>query len=144
MITIKKSVIVAHSASEMFELVDTVENYPQFLPWCSKSEVIKREDNVLEAIIHMDYMKIKQHFGSRNYNIPNQEIHMTLLTGPFKHLDGLWHFKPLGASSCKIEFELNYEFSNVILSKLIGPAFGIISNNLVNSFIKEANRRYGK
>ena len=145
MVTIKKTVLVAHSAEQMFELVDNVEKYPDFLPWCSKTEVLKREGNQLEAMLHMDYMKVRQAFGTRNTNNPPQEIKMQLLTGPFKHLDGTWRFTPLcGGKSCKIDFLLNYEFSSVVLSKLIGPVFGHVSGSLINWFIKEANNRYGK
>ncbi|MDO5685794.1 MAG: type II toxin-antitoxin system RatA family toxin [Neisseria sp.] len=144
MVQIKKTVLVTHSAAEMFELVDNVSAYPQFLPWCSKSEVLKREGNQLEAMLYMDYMRIRQHFGTRNQNIPDREIRMTLLDGPFKQLHGLWQFTPLGTVGCKIYFELHYEFSNALLGKLIGPVFSHVSNSLVNSFIKEADRRYGK
>lgn len=144
MVQIKKTVLVTHSAAEMFELVDNVAEYPNFLPWCSKTEVLRREGNQLEAMLYMDYMKIRQHFGTRNDNIPQREIRMTLLDGPFKHLQGLWQFTPLGEVGCKIYFELNYEFSSALLSRLIGPVFNHISNSLVTSFVKEADRRYGR
>lgn len=144
MTTIKKTVIAPYSAEQMFALVDTVEEYPQFLPWCSRAEVLRREGDILEAVLHMDYMKIRQHFGTRNHNTPGREIRMQLLNGPFKHLSGYWQFQPLGATGCKIRFELEYEFAGAILSKLIGPVFSHISNSLVSSFLKEAQRRYGR
>ena len=144
MSSIKKTVLVPHSAAEMFELVDNVLEYPNFLPWCSNAEVIKREGNLLEARVFMDYMKIKNHFGTRNTNTPEREIKMSFLEGPFKKLDGVWQFQPLGDNACKINFSLDYEFSNALLSKIIGPVFGSISGSLVHSFVKEADRRYGK
>ena len=139
---VEKTVLVAHSAEQMFDLVDQVDAYPQFLPWCSRTEVHRREGNELEATLHMDYMKIKQSFGTRNHNVPGREIRMSLLNGPFKSLDGLWRFTPLGDLGCKIEFTLRYEFSSSLLSTLIGPVFNRISTTLVDAFIQEADRRY--
>lgn len=144
MASVKKTVFVPHSAAQMFELVDNVLEYPHFLPWCSHAEVIKREGNTLEARVFMDYMKIKNHFATRNHNTPFSEIQMSLLEGPFKKLNGVWQFQAIGDTACKINFSLDYEFSSVLLSKVIGPVFGAISGSLVNSFVKEANRRYGK
>ena len=144
MASIKKTVLVTHSAAEMFELVDNVLEYPNFLPWCSHAEVIKREGNTLEARVFMDYMKIKNHFATRNHNTPFSEIQMSFLEGPFKKLNGVWQFQAIGDTACKINFSLDYEFSSVLLSKVIGPVFGAISGSLVNSFVKEANRRYAK
>lgn len=144
MANVKKTVLVPHSAAQMFELVDNVLEYPNFLPWCSNAEVIKREGNLLQARVFMDYMKIKNHFATHNTNTPHSEIKMSFLEGPFKKLDGVWQFQPLGDTACKINFSLDYEFSNALLSKIIGPVFGAISGSLVNSFVKEADRRYGK
>ncbi|WP_037586318.1 type II toxin-antitoxin system RatA family toxin [Stenoxybacter acetivorans] len=141
--TISKNVLVLHSTQQMFELVDTVENYPQFLPWCSCADVLKREDNVLEAVLHMDYMKVKQSFGTRNHNTPPTEIRMDLLTGPFKQLSGTWRFTSLGDLGCKVDFHLQYEFAGSLLSALIAPVFNRIAESLVDAFIQEADRRYG-
>ncbi len=140
--TVNKTVLVAHTATQMYDLVDNVLEYPKFLPWCSKTEVLWRKETSLEATLYMDYMKIRQSFTTRNDNIPNQRIHMQLVTGPFKSLDGVWTFTPLGDIGCKVEFNLNYEFSSGILSALIGPVFSKISSTLVDAFIKEADKRY--
>ncbi len=140
--TVHKNILVPHSAENMFHLVNTVEDYPKFLPWCSRSEVLRREGNELEAMLYMDYMKVKQSFGTRNHNTPPHEIRMQLLNGPFKSLNGIWRFTPLGDLGCKVEFQLQYEFASSVLSALIGPVFGRIANTLVDAFIQEADRRY--
>lgn len=140
---VKKTLVVPYTAQQMFELVDNVLEYPKFLPWCSKTEVLMREGNELEAMLHMDYLKIRQEFGTHNTNIPGEKITMRLLKGPFKNLDGVWEFKDIGRLGCQVKFHLDYEFSSAILSKLIGPVFSVISNSLVDSFIKEAGKRYG-
>lgn len=141
--TIKKSVLVLHTAEEMFELVNRVEDYPQFLPWYSQSEVIERQGNELKARLYMDYMGVRQAFATHNHNIPNQEIEMKLLDGPFKTLHGHWRFVSLGDDVCQVLFELTYEFANPVLARLISPVFGHISNTLVDAFVKEADKRYG-
>lgn len=139
---VEKNVLVLHSAEEMFELVDKVEDYPKFLPWYSKTEVIERKDNELKARLFMDYMRVKQSFATHNHNIPGQEIRMDLLEGPFKTLRGTWKFIDLGDDMCKVEFRLEYDFSNAVLSAMISPVFGHLAGTLVDAFIKEADRRY--
>lgn len=135
--------LVLHSAEQMFELVDRVEDYPQFLPWYSKTEIIERNGNELKARLFMDYMKVRQSFATHNRNIPGREIRMDLLEGPFKTLQGTWKFIPVGDDACKIEFKLQYDFSNSLLSALISPVFGHLSGTLVDAFVTEAGRRYG-
>ena len=141
-VQIRKNVLVPHSAEQMYRLVDTVEDYPAFLPWYGRTEVIARSETELKARLHMDYMGIRQSFATHNRNIPGREIRMVLLEGPFKSLNGTWHFLPLGDDACKVEFELHYEFSSRMLSALISPVFSHISGTLVDAFVKEAGRRY--
>lgn len=142
--TVKKNVLVTHTAEQMFALVDDIENYADFLPWCGQSVVHKRENNVVEATVGIDYMRLKQGFSTRNINIPNREIRMQLLEGPFKSLEGVWKFTSFDEIGCRIDFHLEYEFANSLISKVIAPVFGRISSTLVDSFIKEADQRYGK
>lgn len=140
--TFEKKVLVPHSAAKMFKLVDQVEEYPSFLPWYSHTEVISRENNELKARLHIDYMKVRQAFATHNHNIPNREIRMNLLDGPFKILTGTWQFTDLGDDACTVTFRLQYEFANSVLSTLISPVFSHISSSLVDAFVKEANRRH--
>ncbi|MBF1265652.1 MAG: type II toxin-antitoxin system RatA family toxin [Neisseria sicca] len=139
---VEKNVLVLHSAKQMFDLVDKVEDYPNFLPWYSKTEVIERKDKELKARLFMDYMGVRQSFATHNHNIPGSEIHMGLLEGPFKTLRGTWKFIDLGGDMCKIEFRLEYDFSNMLLSTVISPVFNHLSGTLVDAFVKEADRRY--
>ena len=143
MAQVNKSVLVGHSAQQMFDLVDRVEDYPDFLPWCGGTEVKSRQDDQLVARIDIDYMHIKQHFSTENSNQPPNLIKMRLLDGPFKHLDGEWRFKALGNEACKIEFVLHYEFSNKLLDTVLGPVFSYIANSFVEAFIQRAEQVYG-
>ncbi len=140
--TVEKSILVLHSAEHIFDLVNTVEDYPKFLPWCNRTDILKRDEQSLEAVLYMDYMKIRQSFATRNINQRPNKIQMSLLNGPFRKLEGTWQFTPIDDLGCKIDFRLEYEFSNAVLSALIGPVFNIIATTLVDAFIKEADRRY--
>lgn len=140
---VEKKVLVAHTPAQMFALVERVEHYPRFLPWCAKAEEHSREGDQQVASLHIDYLKIRQHFTTRNTLRDGESILMELVEGPFQHLQGLWQFTPLGDVGCKVEFSLRYEFSSKILEKVIGPVFGHISGTLVDAFIKYADKVYG-
>ena len=144
MALVEKTVLVAHSAEQMFRLVDHVEDYPKFLPWCGGSSVTELDGNVVHATVHIDYHHIKQHFTTENLRTPPHQIDMTLQRGPFRHLDGHWRFIPLSDSACKIEFRLHYEFSSKLLEKLVGPVFHYIADSFVDAFIQRAEKVYTK
>ena len=137
---IHKSAIVLHPAQKMFQLVDSIENYPQFLPWCGSTQIIERDNDKTIASIEINYKGIRQTFTTENTKKQNQEMIIKLIDGPFKSLSGEWIFKNLDKDSCQIELKLEYEFSNVILEKLISPVFNMIANTFIDEFIKEANR----
>lgn len=143
MAVVHKSVLVGFSAEQMFELVDRVEDYPQFLPWCGGVEVRQREAEKLVARIAINYHGVKQSFTTENVNNRPHSMKMTLVEGPFRKLDGTWTFKPLRADACKIEFDLHYEFSSRLLDQIIGPVFNMIANSFVDSFCKRAEVVYG-
>lgn len=144
MAEIEKSVLVGYSASQMFRLVDTVENYPEFLPWCSGASVELQNEQIAHATLHINYHHLKHNFTTENKRHPPELIEMTLLDGPFEHLDGHWRFIPLSDNACKIEFRLHYTFSHRLLEKLVGPVFYVIANSFVEAFVERAEKIYGK
>ena len=137
---IKKSAIVFHPAEKMFLLVDQVENYPHFLPWCGSVNVIKRTNSKTIASIEINFKGVRQTFTTENTKKLNQKMMIKLIDGPFKSLYGQWMFKNLDKDSCQIELKLEYQFSNIILEKLISPVFNMIANTFIDEFIKEANK----
>lgn len=144
MAVVHKSVLLGYSAEQMFALVERVEDYPKFLPWCGGVKVLERSEDRLVATLTINYHGLKHSFTTENKNTRPTSMKMTLVEGPFKHLDGLWTFKPLRDDACKIEFDLHYEFSSKILEQLIGPVFNMIANSFVDSFYKRADVVYGK
>ncbi|HWT70592.1 MAG TPA: type II toxin-antitoxin system RatA family toxin [Oxalicibacterium sp.] len=143
MAVVHKTVLLGYSAEQMFALVDRVEDYPQFLPWCGGVEVKEREEGRLIATLKINYHGVRQSFTTENTNVRPSSMTMRLLEGPFKHLHGTWQFKPLREDACKIEFDLQYEFSNKLIEQIIGPVFNMIANSFIDSFSKRAEVVYG-
>ncbi len=143
MATVQKTVLMGYSAEQMYALVDRVEDYPQFLPWCSGVEVLHRDENKVVAKLSIHYHGVKQSFTTENTNVHPISMKMKLVEGPFKHLDGTWTFRSLRSDACKIEFDLHYEFSSKLLEKLIGSVFNKITDSFVDSFCKRAEAVYG-
>lgn len=144
MAEVVKSVLVPYSTFEMFELVDKVEEYPQFLPWCGGTELHHRDESVTEATIHINYLHVKQHFTTQNTKMPGEEMLIRLKSGPFRKLEGYWRFKVLAETACKVEFVLHYEFSSSLLEKVLGPVFGMLTNGLVDAFVHRAEKVFGE
>jgi ribosome-associated toxin RatA of RatAB toxin-antitoxin module len=138
-----KTVLIAHSAERMYELVTNVSKYPEFLPWCGGVEIFEQSESILEAKIHIKFKGLEQFFHTRNTNIRPTSIDMVFVDGPFKKFQGKWTFTPLRADACKIEFQLHYEFESFILEKVIGPVFGLIAGTFVDGFVKRADQVYG-
>ncbi|MCB1937173.1 MAG: type II toxin-antitoxin system RatA family toxin [Nitrosomonas sp.] len=143
MAEIEKTVLVPYSAEKMFSLVDDVAKYPDFLPWCDGTSVNPQNETITHATVNINYHHVKHSFSTENKRNPPELIEMTLLDGPFEHLDGHWRFIPLSDDACKIEFRLHYTFSHKILEKLVGPVFHMIANSFVESFIERADAVYG-
>ena len=140
MITIKKNALVFHSREKMFTLVDKVEDYPNFLSWCGKTEVIERTEKITKATILINYHNVKQSFTTENVKVFPVKMNINLIDGPFKILKGEWNFIEIEKDACKIEFELQYEFSNYFLDKLISPVFNMIANTFIDNFVAKANK----
>lgn len=144
MATIKKSALVSHPVSDMFNIVDDIESYPEFLPWCGGSEIIKRVNDEVQASIKIQHNRIRKSFTTRNRIQKNKMIEVQLVDGPFKHLHGFWQFMDLGGKACKITFDLEYEFSSRLVDMSLGPVFSKIANSMVDAFCKRADDLYGK
>jgi ribosome-associated toxin RatA of RatAB toxin-antitoxin module len=140
MARVAKSVLVNHSAQQMFALVEDVAAYPQFLPWCKGARERPDGADAKLASIDIDYHHIRQSFTTRNRRSRGevQRIDVELVEGPFRRLQGHWRFTPLRADACRVELELEYEFATRMLERLISPVFGYIANNMVEAFVRRA------
>lgn len=143
MTTISKSALVAYTPEQMFQLVDNIEAYPDFLPWCGKATEIERDEKNVEASLLISHSGLNKSFTTKNSNTMFEKIEMRLVDGPFKNLDGVWIFEPLGDAACKVSLNLEFEFSSKLISASLGPVFSKIANSLVDAFIKRADTVYG-
>ncbi len=143
MTSVRKSVLVSHSAQRIYNLVEKVEDYPQFLPWCNMSEVHNRSGLEMQATVGIGLHGINQQFTTLNTHKPGREIKIKLISGPFSKLSGVWTFTKLREDACKVELNLDYEFASGLLDKLIAPVFDPIAASLIDAFVARADKVYG-
>lgn len=143
MTVVQKSALVKFSAQQMFDLVNDIEAYPQFLPWCSGSRIIKREDAIVEAEVSISKGGFQKSFATRNLIEPGRKMTLSLLDGPFSHLSGVWEFLPLREDASKISLDLEFEMSGKLASLAFGAVFNQICNTMVSSFTARAKTVYG-
>jgi ribosome-associated toxin RatA of RatAB toxin-antitoxin module len=140
---IARSAIVEHSAEEMFALVDDIESYPRFLPWCSAAQVEERTPAGARATLTVGMRGLRQSFTTQNESRPGEAIDMRLVKGPFRRFAAAWRFKPLSEQACSIEFSLEYEMAGA-LARLLEPLFDRIADTMVDAFTRRAAELYGK
>jgi len=140
---VSRSALVPHTAEHMFALVEDVDSYPEFLPWCNDVEVHSREGNVVEVTLELHRGKISRRFRTRNTMRPTEAMNLELVSGPFRHLNGGWQFLPLGDTGSKVSLHMEFEFDSRTLDALIGRYFEHICNALVDAFTQRANEIYG-
>lgn len=141
---IDKSALVMHSAERMFALVDDIASYPDFLPWCSGAEVHERTDAQVLASLDVAKGGIKHRLTTRNKLVSHEQIDMILVDGPFRDLQGRWHFRPLDSNACKVSLQLDFEFSGSLARMTFGPVFNQAANTMVEAFCRRANEIYAQ
>lgn len=141
---INRSALVPYSAAEMYALVDDIETYPRFLPWCRSAQEWSRGEDEVKASIELHRGGIHKTFTTLNRLQKDKMIEMRLVEGPFHHLEGFWRFEALSPAASRVSLDLEYEFSSHLLRLAIGPVFSQIANTLVDAFCERAAELYGK
>ncbi len=142
MYTVKRSALVTHSARKMFILVNDVDRYQEFLPWCGGSEEISRTDREVIASIKIAYRGVEKSFTTRNKLEGTRKIILALVDGPFSELRGSWEFIRLEENASRVNLDLQFDFSNRLLEAVVGPVFRRIADSMVDSFVKRADQMY--
>lgn len=142
MTVVQKSALVRYSAQKMFDLVDDIESYPEFLPWCSGSRILRREGDIVEAELMINKGGFKKSFATRNKLDQGGRITITLLKGPFTFLEGQWNFMPLRDDASKISLDLEFELPGKLAALAFGAVFNQICNTMVSSFTQRAKVVY--
>lgn len=142
MIAIQKSALVRFPAVAMFDLVNDIERYPEFLPWCRASRVLRCSGEWVDAELDIARSGFNKSFATCNQLRPGKEVRMTLLSGPFDSLEGVWTFTPLREDASKIALDLRFELSGTLTSLAFGVVFNQICNSMVNAFSERAKQLY--
>jgi len=133
-----------YSPDQLFDLVADVERYPEFLPWCVGARIRRREGNVIHADLVIGFKMFRERFGSRVIlDRANHKIDVSYAEGPFRYLDNHWIFHPDGKGGTIIEFDVDFEFRNIVLQKVIGALFNEAVRRMVAAFEGRARRLYG-
>lgn len=135
---IYRSALVPFSAEEMFELVNDVDSYPRFLPWCKDAGVRETGELEREASLEFSRAGLHRRFTTRNHLTPGHAIEMDLVNGPFRVLEGHWRFQPLGEAGSKVTLDLRFEFASRLLEAVFAPIFADLMNSLVDAFVTRA------
>jgi ribosome-associated toxin RatA of RatAB toxin-antitoxin module len=140
---IQRTALVLHPAMDMFRLVRDVPSYPEFLSWCTHSEVHEQTAEQQLATLEVKVSGVRQKFTTRNRFVPGEQLTMSLVEGPFRRLSGEWQFAQLGEDGCKITLLLEFDFSNRVLSSAFRRGFTHIADKLVSDFCQRADAYYG-
>jgi ribosome-associated toxin RatA of RatAB toxin-antitoxin module len=144
MTTIERSALVAHPVAAMYQLVNDIEAYPQFMEGCVGAQVLQRTPELIDARLDLSKGGIKYSFTTRNRLLPPQRIELTLLEGPFDKFSGCWSFQELSPQACKVTLHLDFEMSGKLLGLAVKTLFNSVANQLVDALVKRANHIYGQ
>jgi ribosome-associated toxin RatA of RatAB toxin-antitoxin module len=140
---INKTLVVPYTCSQMYDLVNAIEQYPEFLPWCESAEIHHRDSDEVKASLVLYGAGIRKSFTTLNRLQKNKMIEIVLLDGPFKHLEGFWRFDDVGTEKSQVSLDLEFELPGGLLNFAFGPIFHQMANTLVDAFSARADDVYG-
>ena len=143
MANVSRSALIAYSAELMFDLINDVKQYPEFIPGCAETKVLEQNNDNMVASLLISKAGVRQWFTTHNTLKRGEFIRMDLVDGPFSRLTGGWTIKSLSESGCKIELNLDFAFSSKIVELAFGRVFNSIAANMVVAFTKRAKQVYG-
>jgi ribosome-associated toxin RatA of RatAB toxin-antitoxin module len=135
---IQRSALVAHTAQQMFELINDIESYPQFVPWCSAARIVSRSAEDIVATLAIQRGALQTEFTTRNRLEPHHRVGLELVNGPFREFTGQWLLTPIGSQGCKVELMLRFAFRNPLKAMVLEPLFQSAANTLVDAFVARA------
>jgi len=140
--TVTRSALVARLPAQVFALVNDVASYPLFVPGCSNAEVLMHSEHEIVVRLRVHRGPLSTQLTTRNFPRPHSEIRMQLVAGPLRSLDGLWTFAPVGSNGCRIELQLNFEFSNAFKAALLEPLIESTASSMVQAFVARAQQSH--
>ncbi len=141
-IEVERSALVPFAAAHMFDLVDDVTRYPEFLPWCTEGRIELDDQETRIATLEIEIARVRQRFSTRNIRKRPERIELQLQNGPFRTLEGLWTFRSLGEHGCKIALSLRFEPQTRLLDFAFRHGFHQIADRMVDDFCRHARHRH--
>jgi ribosome-associated toxin RatA of RatAB toxin-antitoxin module len=138
---VKRSALVSQPPRVVFALINDIERYPEFLPWCSHAQVLSRSEREIIATLGVRQGGFKGEFTTKNILTPDSCVLMQLLDGPFRTLNGQWLLEPVAASGCQVEFSVAFEFKSRLTGMLFEPLFAQTIGSLVEAFVQRARAK---
>ena len=135
---VKRSALIAESPARMYALINDIERYPEFVPWCTAARVESRKEGEVVATLTIKRGPLRAEFTTRNLLEPDKRVLMQFVSGPFRVLEGLWTLTPLGELGCRVELEMRFEFANRVAGTLFESLFEDTAASLVDAFVKRA------
>jgi ribosome-associated toxin RatA of RatAB toxin-antitoxin module len=135
---VKRSALIAESPARMYALINDIERYPEFVPWCAAARIDSRKEGEVVATLNIKRGPLRAEFTTRNLLEPDRRVLMQFVSGPFRVLEGLWTLSPLGELGCRVELEMRFEFANRVAGTLFEPLFEDTAASLVDAFVKRA------
>lgn len=132
-----------YSCNQMYDLVNDVESYPQFIPNCADAKCLSRSESQMEGALQISKAGISKWFSTTNELQQNKQIKLQLRDGPFKKLAGVWTFTELDTDACKVELNIEFEFSSKVIELAFGNIFNHVVTNMVTAFTQRAKVVYG-
>ena len=140
---IEQSAVLPYTPAQMYALVNDVESYPQFLPWCQSAQLLSKSEHELRASLALSKAGVQQKLTTRNVMHPDERIEMQLVEGPFKKLSGIWTFQSQGAEQTLVRLVMEFEFKNRLIAIALGKLFDEITGTMVKAFCDRAHAIYG-
>jgi ribosome-associated toxin RatA of RatAB toxin-antitoxin module len=138
---VKRSALVSKPPAELFALINDIESYPQFLPWCTHAQVLSHTPTEIVATLGVRQGGLHGEFTTRNTLEPDRRIQMHLLSGPFRTLEGEWRLTPIEADGCRVELTMRFAFSQRVAALLFEARFAATIGSLVDAFVARARSR---
>jgi ribosome-associated toxin RatA of RatAB toxin-antitoxin module len=135
---VKRTALIAESPARMYALINDIERYPQFVPWCTAARVDSRKDSEIVATLTIKRGPLRAEFTTRNLLVPDERVLMQFVSGPFRVLEGLWTLTPLAELGCRVDLEMRFEFANRVAGAVFEPLFEDTAASLVDAFVKRA------
>lgn len=144
MVHVQRSAMLPYTTAQMYRLVNDIESYSEFVPWCTRSEINFKTERVIEATLHFSKGALGAEMTTRNELVEDCRVTMNLVKGPFRHLKGVWQFYELDGNHCRVELEITFAFSSRVYEFTLGPIFHSLANRMITVFRQRAEDTYGK